>query len=317
MQCHILSELEGKLKTASLTLDQLIKSREQGIVLMSARKKIFFAFKKDSLQVIVEDLEKWQARFDPCWMLIMRMESRFVDDQLSRETQKPAAAQSQFILTAGGIRDAALANMTNGYSGGMTWLETSLSSVTKLPYSNVLQAWDSQYSRCVLLDQMRCMPSADVEQTSKDAQKLANILQKVDSKTFGLLKCQGIIREPKNDQGGCQASQTPPNFNFVFSIPDDVQNPRSLRYLLQEAAPHPLNERLDLAKQLAHSVLYIHTARFVHKNIRPETIMVFEDSKSVIGSPFLLGFQTFRPADGQTYMVGNRDWEQNLCEWCC
>lgn len=290
-------------------------SKEQGIVMMSTSKKIFFAFKKNSLQVIVEDLEKWQARFDPCWMLIMRIESRLVDDRLFRETQKPAAAQSQFIVTAGGIRDAAKANLTNEYSGGMVWLDTSLSSVTKLPSSNVLQAWDSQSSRWVLLDQMRCMPSADVEQTTKDAQKLAHILQRVDSKTFGLLKCQGIIREPKNAQGGCQASQTPPNFNFVFNIPDDVRNPRSLRCLLREAAPYPLNQRLDLAKQLANSVLYVHTARFVHKNIRPETIIVFEDSKSVIGSPFLLGFQTFRPSDGQTYMVGNRDWEQNLCEW--
>ena len=96
-----------------------------------------------------------------------------------------------------------------------------------------------------------------------------------------------------------------------------MQNPRSLRCLLQEAALHPLNERLDYAKQLAHSVLYIHTARFVHKNIRLETIMVFEDSKSVIRSPFLLGFQKFRPADGQTYMVRDGDWEQNLCEWYC
>jgi hypothetical protein len=138
MQCHILSELEGKLKTASLTLGQLIKSKEQAILLMSTGKKILFAFKKDSLQVIVEDLEKWQARFDLCWMLIMRMESRFIDDQLSRETQKPAAAQSQFILTAGGIRDAARANLTNEYLGGVTWLETSLSSVTKLAPSHVL-----------------------------------------------------------------------------------------------------------------------------------------------------------------------------------
>ena len=133
--------------------------------------------------------------------MIMRMESRFIDDQLSRETQKAEAAQPQFILTARGIRDAARANLTNEYSGGVTWLATSLSSITKLAPSHVLQAWDSQSSSLVLLDRMRCIPPAGIEQTTIDAQKLACILQKVDTKTFGLLKCQGIIRELENVQG--------------------------------------------------------------------------------------------------------------------
>ncbi|KAH8597416.1 hypothetical protein B0O99DRAFT_617450 [Bisporella sp. PMI_857] len=311
IQCHILSELEGKLKTATLTLDQLIKSKERGIVLMSAGKKLLYAFKKDSLQVIVEDLEKWQARFDPCWMLIMRLDSRYIDDQLFKETRKPAAAQSQFILTAGEIREAARANLADSPAVEATRLDNNLSNVEVLPYSQVLRAWDSR-SSSVLVDRMRCVPFADIEETTKDARKLALILQKVDSKTFGLLKCEGIIEEHENIVDRFGDTRMSPIFNFVFRIPHDIQNPRSLRSILQEAAPYPLNERLDLAKKLAHSVLYVHTARFVHKSIRPETIIIFEDSMSVIGSPFLLGFEKFRPADGQTYMVGDGDWEKNL-----
>jgi serine/threonine protein kinase len=69
---------------------------------------------------------------------------------------------------------------------------------------------------------------------------------------------------------------------------------------------HPfLDEKVELAKQLANSVAFVHFTNFVHKNIRPETILVFEreDLQTVVA--FLVGFEIFRMADGRTF--GHRD----------
>jgi hypothetical protein len=72
--------------------------------------------------------------------------------------------------------------------------------------------------------------------------------------------------------------------------------------------------RLNLAKRLTSSILFVHTVQFVHKNIRPETIIVFQDEDSDIGAPFLAGFVQFRVEDGNTYRAGDDIWEHNLCK---
>jgi len=59
-------------------------------------------------------------------------------------------------------------------------------------------------------------------------------------------------------------------------------------------------------------VSYIHTYGFVHKNIRPETILIFQNQRSVLGASFLLGFEKFRLADGKTMRFGDCVWERDL-----
>jgi serine/threonine protein kinase len=75
---------------------------------------------------------------------------------------------------------------------------------------------------------------------------------------------------------------------------------------------YSLNERIDLAKILASSVVYVHSSRFVHKNIRPETIVVFDNNTSPIGAVFLIGFENFRPEGGQTFLASDSLWEKDL-----
>lgn len=75
---------------------------------------------------------------------------------------------------------------------------------------------------------------------------------------------------------------------------------------------HALNDCLDLAKRLASSVLFIHNAQLLHKNVRPETVLVFEGNSPAISDPFLVGFEKFRPIDHHTYRAGDTRWERNL-----
>ncbi|KAI9849366.1 MAG: hypothetical protein M1830_007121 [Pleopsidium flavum] len=58
--------------------------------------------------------------------------------------------------------------------------------------------------------------------------------------------------------------------------------------------------------------MFVHTSQFVHKNIRPETIVVFKNENSVLGAPFLVGFEKVRSAEGVTYRLGDSEWQKNL-----
>ena len=100
-------------------------------------------------------------------------------------------------------------------------------------------------------------------------------------------------------------------------LSDSGQNPRSLRNLLRDpkyrdvGPVDPLNHRLDLAKKLASAVFFIHSADFVHKNIRPENIVIFEPRLSdthpdtvkyhqfprALGAPYLVGYDGVRKVD--------------------
>jgi hypothetical protein len=109
-------------------------------------------------------------------------------------------------------------------------------------------------------------------------------------------------------------------FQVLFSIPErpnKLYQPRTLRSYLAAAkderrTKYPLNERFALAKRLARSIMFVHTSNLVHKNIRPDTIVLFQDGKSLMGIPFLVGFQKIRPANGATWMVSDAEWEKDL-----
>jgi hypothetical protein len=333
LQSHILSLLEGKLKSANLTIDQLIHTekriegheendlvaRIKSLTAMGPGKKTRYAFRREALEAIVDDLEKWQERFDPTWMLMMRMEYQAIDEKLIAESQKPRSDQSSFIMSAKAMRDTAKLSMEqllpdqqkvwlDANSFNSIDLNSTSTSPTLLSITHFKDSGDQ-----VIVDTVHCNPIADITRTTKEVCNLARILSKVDPTTFGLLKCRGIIKGSETITDKLGSPKELPTFTFVFDISPELSNPRSLRNILQTATPYALNERFELARQLTHSILYVHTARFVHKNIRPETIVVFENEKSKIGASFLLGFEKFRQDDGQTYWAGDGLWEQNLC----
>ncbi|KAI0469098.1 hypothetical protein F4859DRAFT_505716 [Xylaria cf. heliscus] len=90
----------------------------------------------------------------------------------------------------------------------------------------------------------------------------------------------------------------------------------------EEAPPTTaLTMVFKLAKDLARAVSYVHIFGFVHKNIRPETILLLRNnnapssSSRVLATPlslFLVGFAKFRSEDGITYRAGDREWAKSL-----
>ena len=156
------------------------------------------------------------------------------------------------------------------------------------------------------METFTCEALTDLRAVIRDVRNPARILSKIDPLVFGLLLCRGVIKH-------IEADGAPKKFDFVLSMLSSLQNPTSLRSILIKARDdHALNGRLDLAKQLASSGLFIHSSQFVHNNIRPETILVLVGESSALGHSFLVGFKKFRPTDRHTYRAGDVQWERNL-----
>jgi hypothetical protein len=291
-QAHVLSQLEGKLKTASYVVDRLLSekkkekekwkhedhdlmTRMKGLGDMKALKKAKHVSKKTALYQIVGEIEKWQARFDPTWILIMQMSTGSIDKELNYQQKKPETEHIAIIAAAKGIRDAARAAQGTNSDQGPIWIEADHLELDPswIPNSSVQMAALEDEKKMVLIDTMICNPAASPSKTLKEVRNMARILAQVDPSTFGLLRCRGVIKARK------ESSLSPKphvDFKFIFDIPHELSNPQSLRAILLTGTSYPLDERLELAKRITSSVLFVHTVQFVHKHIRPETIIVFQ-----------------------------------------
>jgi len=104
--------------------------------------------------------------------------------------------------------------------------------------------------------------------------------------------------------------------------------PKSLRTLLAEPINrrqgwlHSISDRIRLARAIASAVLYMHIWGFVHKNIQPENIIIFECATRsqatngkwpyVIGTPFLVGYDGVRQATAESKRLQTSEWRQRI-----
>jgi serine/threonine protein kinase len=177
--------------------------------------------------------------------------------------------------------------------------------------SNTFITFYADSQQPVLLDCTNYPPDTPMDRVRPDARDLARLLQNVDPMTFGLLKCNGAIEwRSEEDKPVSQ-------FQFIFDIPTGLPSmPTTLRQILVEQNQFPLNQRVQLARQLARSVIFVHSTGFVHKSIRPDTIIVFAEQSGngnpTVGQSFLTGFERFRRDGGLSDLVEDLDWAKNL-----
>ncbi|UKZ57484.1 hypothetical protein TrVGV298_011341 [Trichoderma virens] len=151
-------------------------------------------------------------------------------------------------------------------------------------------------------------PSTSVQQTViHDVENLAKDLREIKS-SFGLLQCKGVVEnEPSKQKSEGQT------FDLVFKMPPNLQNPQSLRSaLLGREKPHTLSDVVRLGLEMAKSVSFVHSLNFVHKSIRPEAILVFQEPSTNSLAPFLVGFEKFREHQGDSARIGSEDWKLNM-----
>lgn len=306
-----------------------------------------YAFAKASLDEVIRDMEDSQGRFDPSWYLIMRMASPLVDRELNRVVQKskisplqsPAAvgvavrpgqrlglsgaagnSGQGALLTADGVRDALRPNPQHHIS---TFLPQQDLETIDIRYSSAKVARRKGTaagpgSTKWFINSIRCLPSSDVTKLTRDVRDLARKLTQADPLRFGLLSCKGVVRvlEP--------TTQRLRSFDMIFRAPDENNNNNMSRFqCLREsllcgedttttttAKTLSLSRRVRIAQELAKSVSHVHTFNFVHKNIRPESILIVDHAgadadSSRWCSTFLVGFREL-PVRGRRHGPGRR-----------
>lgn len=139
----------------------------------------------------------------------------------------------------------------------------------------------------------------------EDAMALALKLHNASPEEFGLLPCRGLTKHPR------APTQPRRDITMVFRFPQQYSTVNSLRRLLLETqgglaqTPQGRIDRLAMAKHLVKAVFSVHLYDFVHKNIRPETLMCFgtaaeEQNGRLPQNAFLIGFEVMRIARGHS-----------------
>jgi hypothetical protein len=337
--------LSSKLSLAVSTIEGVLKKNSEprpGIFGFGRRvRKGKYVLIKEALDDTIRDLEDWQRRFDPSWFLIMRMATPVIDQQLqeasvrarnnqwgrpsgaaaagsvpgsSRPGGRPgrnARTPSQSPLTAlelaNGIRDALRPDAPHH----STFLAQHNLNKIDIPFSTAKagsRGAGGGTTQWFIIDSLPCRPGSE-QVLSGDVRELARKLSRAEPLTFGLLNCKGAMR--MMDPTGRHLQ----GFDLILRIPDGMEILQSLRQVLlnAEANAHmSLTRRMRIAQQLAKSISYVHTFKFVHKNVCPESVLIFEDLDSKRSAAFLVGFDNFRSADGGTLMMGDQRWERNI-----
>ncbi|OQD94855.1 hypothetical protein PENSOL_c023G01260 [Penicillium solitum] len=303
LHSRIILVLQRKLEAAALQISRLEKhATRSGSGLPSKRKAAKYAlWVKESLEEAIQDLQAWQKDFDTTWFLVVLVAGRTIDTEL---TECPGTEK---LVVARNVRDSLRGQPQQATSVFLS--ESKLKSATRSDIlystSQVIEIADSG---TFILDSADCSFREDASTFVKHVRNLAVRLQQVDANAFHLLKCHGVVRTKDPD------TRQILSFDFIFNMPKECSRPQSLRGLLLSQVECSLGDKISLAKQLAMSINYVHVLDFVHKNVRPETVLVFQGNRqlSQLGPLFLLGFKAFRTADSKTLRVGSSAWEEDI-----
>ena len=305
IQTQILQVLISKLNILISKLEKLSKKSSGNQATESQVTEVRrwkYVLIKRCLDESIKDLASWQKMFDPSWFLILRVSSPFIDQELSRNGLAVSSYSSAYRL-----RDSLREQPLQKVSVFLPKDEFETARMHEIPFAATKCMQRAGLDKWFVVDCIPCDPEVDIGLITKGVRELARKLSSVDPLTFGILQCHGVVRltEPR--------SRRPSSFDFVFRIPRELSNePRSLRNYLLSNLNLTLTDRFELAKQMAKSISYVHTLGFVHKNVRPETVLGFQTNEPGFVLFFLVGFESMRMADGRTLRSGDSTWEKNL-----
>ncbi|CAG8001280.1 unnamed protein product [Penicillium olsonii] len=295
IQERVIPILQGKLLAVVKQISKLEKHHARDCSgTSSVRQSGRYALgMKESLEKALQELQTWQLQFDPSWYLLMWGTEGAIDAELKH----PGADK---LSVARNVRRVL---KTDPGQEARIFLDPGrLQSARRstIPHST-FQFVELEKSKSFILDSADRPFGDDHSIFRKDIRHLASRLQQVDPNTFHLLQCLGVV--PREDSGSKEIL----SYDFIFKLPPEGSEPQSLRGHLLSRGIYSLGDRITLAKQLATSISNIHLLDIVHKNIRPETVLIFQDNctRSKLGRSFLLGFKSFRMADGRTNLAGN------------
>ncbi|KAK4668979.1 uncharacterized protein QC764_700990 [Podospora pseudoanserina] len=332
-QCHfdLLQRLRGTLLQAVSQLEAAASSivastsTGQGHVLtrMLQLDRWRYAVAKRGLDALMTELQCWQSLFDPSWYTIMLIGGKVLDPALQQlgqdrsrqlpHSQSPASPLDHMFALRKAIDYTINTDIRSANSIVMDETGWDFTTATSIPFSSVNVVARPESQSLYIMEGIGIAPNTNTNTTS-DAYQLCRRLQSVDPSIFGLLRCKGLIEIIDDNK------TFPPGPQIVYHTPaqaDPLKPPTTLRSLLLEQRPVCLSSVIVLAKQLVRSVSFVHTCDLVHKNIRPDNILLFPTALAALrplelGQAFLVGFSQFRSINMETNRLGDTAWYRNL-----
>lgn len=343
---NLLTELSRSMSLGMSSLEMVIRrdslARPSMLRLGFRARRSSWVWKKDTIDAIIADLEAWQSRFDPSWFLLIKIANPVIDRELAqaRTTETaphgPATAAQHPLALAAGIRSVLLPTADQSRSiilpeSPMEWLN--------IPFSTARagRQQSSRDTRWYIVDTIEIGQVTRLRDLWRDVRVLAAKLSQADPLAFGLLNCKGVVAVQLEHAAPAPAPQLgsafspspavhlPPartpspsqrdyaQFQLIFRIPHGMEVLQSLRQLLLNPDAHiSLSQKVRIARELVKAVNYVHTFDFVHKNVRPESVLCFEDTGASRSHAFLVGFDAFRATSSGTMMGGDMSWDRNV-----
>ncbi len=161
----------------------------------------------------------------------------------------------------------------------------------------------------------------DITQIGNATRDLARVLHHSDPEQTRILKCNGYFHDERTRRYGL-LYELPPAKTWITDASGQARV-LSLRELFNRAPHCPLNHRLRFCCDLAQAVLYVHLVGWVHKSIRPDNILVFQEQGEselsprrrfpyTLASPYLAGFEYARNAKTLSDRKSDAEWRVNI-----
>jgi len=302
-------ELESMFQILAVSLEKALRLFRD---VDGTFKRLKFAFRDSKrIQDACSDLEQWQDRFLKRAIVFLF----FGGGEYPPEMRK----RSPTLERIHAIRTAIVAG-PEIKGENPTLIRKALGSppaaCRRLPHSPlwVVQAQEATQqpdADCVLVEYREYSDGIDrrsINALRTTVRDVACKLWEADADTMGILPCSGFAVDTLQNR-----------FELHFRIPAGKENPRSLRDLLLDPVnrswgiAHSLDQRINLAKKIASAVFYVHSAAFVHKNVRADNIIILEPVTDVeaskkkyhqfpraVGEPYLVGYDGVRKDDAET-----------------
>lgn len=254
-----------------------------------------YPFLESQLETVVSELKSWHEVFDPSWLFVILIQDGRVDTVIKHVKD---AGNHQAVNVVEQIRAQIRTQSPPRHLPSIFVNDLVLSNTRQIIHLTSLELSTlAATGKKVLLDTTTYPEGTNRKEAVRDLARLLSIPEIPD---LHLLRCVGVVQ--------LHTAQ----FQYIFALPERCHGvPCSLREIL--AGPPPsLDVKFHMAKSLAKAVASLHAADFVHKNIRPETIIVFEDMDKERSIPYLVGFEDLRPSDAHSSLISDKLWERNL-----
>ncbi|KHE80686.1 hypothetical protein GE21DRAFT_4045 [Neurospora crassa] len=328
----LLLQLSQKLSKADTALDKVTNRHSRGRTGLwgfgSKAQKMTCAWKMGALDQIISDLDTWHRRFDPLWFMVMKTANPLVDAALARSQSanddrsngRAISVAKNPLTVAAGMRHVLYPSANRLKPRFLAEVRMEMSEI---PLSEAKKGFMESERKWYIIDTVQVGSFARARNVLDDVSMLAVKLAQADPFAFGLLNCKGVIPVQSQLIGSSASSPSSSparsrlnysSFQLVFRLPENLSVLQSLRQLLLNSDEHvSLSRKMRIARELAKAIHYVHTFAFVHKNVRPESILCFENNEGASRSnAFLVGFDAFRAAGGGTMMSGDISWERNV-----